>query len=126
MPDIFETGQELHRLRIADQLRRQGLGQSGEGSVCRCAHERRPASRKGRHQAGPQEGALAGAGGPNHGSQARASQLAKQRLHFQLAAEEEAGVLSCEMQKTRVWALVGATRLLLLDLQGARQRTRGG
>ena len=52
--------------------------------------------------------------------------MTEQRLHFELAAEEEAGVLSCEMQKTRVWALVGATRLPLLDFQGARQRTRGG
>ena len=124
--DILETGQEVHRLAIAGQLRSQRLGQSGEGPVPRCAHEGRPASRKGRHQSGPQEGALASAGGPDHGSQARVSQLTKQRLHFELAAEEEAGVLSCEMQKTRVRALVGATRLMLLDFQGARERTRGG
>ncbi len=124
--DIFETRQEVHRFRIAGQLQSQDLDQSGEGLVPRCAHDCRPAGRKGRHQSGPQEGALPSTGGPDHGSQARSSQLTEQRLHFELAAEEEAGVLSGEMQKTRVWALVGATRLPLLDFQGARQRTRGG
>ena len=92
VPGILESGEELHRLAVPDQLRRQRLGQRGEGPVRGCAHERRPPGRKGRQQAGPQERALAGTGGPNHRSQARASQLAKQRLHLQLAAEEEARV----------------------------------
>ena len=46
--DLLETGQEVHRFRIAGQRRSQDLGESGERPVPRCAHEsHQPAGRAG-------------------------------------------------------------------------------
>src|SRR4029078_5790803 len=94
-------------------------------SLRRWAHQRGPPGPKRRQTASPQEGALAGAGRANHRSEARAAQVEEHRPDFLFTAEEEPRVLLREGQEAGKRISLGASGLLVLELECPSERSRG-